>query len=283
MLSAEQVEHFREDGYLVLKDFYDDPVQLEPISHAIHEISLLVAKRHRLPAEAAGYEPARFDSVYRQLIAADRGHGGEVYDAIKHVPALLRLVADPRHEDIIRQLRDTPLVGVASGGYGIRIDNPGEDQFAAPWHQEYPAQLRSRDGIIFWTPLRSMTQQMGPVRLCRRSQKLGPLPVTTRDPENPHKTGAYALRLFNEQQVLQDQEIVEPLLSRGDVLVMDWLTIHASGVNLSAMARWTIQIRYFNFTEPTGIEDGWVGSFAEGTDFSIIHPELVVDPTGEQP
>jgi hypothetical protein len=52
------------------------------------------------------------------------------------------------------------------------------------------------------------------------------------------------------------------------------LTIHRSGVNRSTRSRWTMQMRYFNFLEPTGRRIGWAGSFASGVDPCRVDPSL---------
>jgi hypothetical protein len=58
------------------------------------------------------------------MIALNRSFGSEVYDAIKQIPAFIRLLADDTHEDLFRQLRPGSFPAIAAGGYGIRIDNP---------------------------------------------------------------------------------------------------------------------------------------------------------------
>ena len=58
---------------------------------------------------------------------------------------------------------------------------------------------------------------------------------------------------------------------------MDFLLIHASGYNKSERALWSMQFRYFNYLEKTGLNHGWKGGFASGVDFRNIHPELCVD------
>jgi hypothetical protein len=42
-------------------------------------------------------------------LAHDRRIGGEVYDAVKQIPAFVRLVADERHGRLVPQLRATDL------------------------------------------------------------------------------------------------------------------------------------------------------------------------------
>jgi hypothetical protein len=216
----------------------------------------------------------RFDEGYLELIGRNRAWGGEVYDAVKQLPAFFRLVSHPAHEMIVRQIRDGAVPGVAGGGYGIRIDNPSEDKFRAMWHQEYPAQLRSLDGLVFWSPLVPVTEALGPVQFCPGSHREGPLPVLTSDPDGSGRFGAYSLMLSDEDKVLSRYQKIAPLTSPGDLVIIDFLILHTSGHNRGARSRWSMQFRYFNFAEPTGRSYGWKGSFAAGVDFKTVHPEL---------
>lgn len=277
LLTENQKQDFARDGFLFLPGFYNLQREIEPIQRAIHAITGLVIARHRMDITQEPFSPERFDSGFQPLIAANRAAGSAIYDAVKQIPAFVRLVADARHEQLFEDLRPGSLPAVAGGGYGIRIDNPGEDRYRAPWHQEYPAQLRSMDGLVLWSPLVPITPELGPVKICRGSHRLGPIPVHTRDPRNPDKIGAYSLILLNEQQLIDGFERVEPLPGPGDLLLLDFMTVHASGFNTGQRSRWSMQFRFFNFREPTGVNFGWKGSFAAGVDFRTLHPELCVD------
>jgi hypothetical protein len=276
-LSAAQVAEFRDNGVLVLRGFYDLCREIEPIQRALHQIIGLCIARHGLPIAQPPCVPAEFDQGYEDVIGADRAIGGEIYDAAKQVPAFVRLAVSPRHDAILAQLRHPALPGVAAGGFGIRIDNPFEDRYRANWHQEYPAQLRSIDGLVFWSPLVPVTEEMGPVQVCPGSHREGPVPVHLKDPSDPQKTGAYALRLADEERRLARYPVVSLPAAPGDLVLMDFLTLHASGHNRGRRSRWTMQTRYFNFRDPTGQRIGWKGSFAASEDFRKYHPELVAD------
>lgn len=278
-LNAQQVAQFHDQGVLVVRGFYDRDTDLAPVQRGIHDIIGQVMRRHGIADERGPFEPAHFDAGYNDLIRRDRRIGAEIYDAVKQVPAFVRLVAHPAHETLMRQLRPGSVPGIAGGGYGIRIDNPFEDKFRAMWHQEYPAQLRSLDGLVFWTPLVPVTEEIGPVEFCLGSHRAGPLPVRNADPEGAGRTGAYALMLDREQEHIARYERIAPLTEPGDLVVIDFLALHASGHNRGARSRWTMQFRYFNFAEATGRAHGWKGSYAAGVDFRAIHPELFVqDP-----
>lgn len=277
LLTDAQRRTFHEDGVLVVKGFYNQAREITPVQQGIYQVISQVMKRHGSTDTRSPFTPATFDAGYLDFIRSDRTRGAEVYDAVKQIPAFIRLLGKPEHEQVFRELRDNAIPGIAAGGYGIRIDHPAEEKFRAPWHQEYPAQLRSLDGLVFWTPLVPVTPELGPVRFCPGSQRLGPLPVHTRDPENPEKTGAYALRLKDEARLIAAYPQVAPLTEPGDLVIIDFLTLHASGRNQGQRARWSIQFRYFNFNEPTGLRHGWKGSYTAGIDFARIHPELCAD------
>jgi hypothetical protein len=275
-LTQEQIAAYKRDGFVILRGCYDVETEIRPIQRAIGQIVRLVREQNGL-ASVAPESWENFDHQFADLIAHDRRLGGVVYDAIKQIPAFIRLVVSPKHESLYRQLTGSNLVGVAAGGYGIRIDNPSEERFRVDWHQEYPAQLRSLDGAVFWSPLVPVTKEMGPVRICSGSQVEGVVPVHRVDPDNPSKSGAYALILSDREARVDKYQQVAPLMNPGDLLLMDFLTLHASGHNVDKRARWSMQSRLFNFREKTGIGHEWSGSYAAGKDFAKIHPELIVD------
>jgi hypothetical protein len=275
-LTSGQIAEFTETGILIIPGFYDPAIDIHPIQKGIFDIIGQVMIRHGVEDRRGPFSPEAFDDGYNDLIRINRAWGGEIYDAVKQVPSFMRLLGHPAHETVMRQLRRGCIPGIAAGGYGIRIDNPFEDKFRALWHQEYPSQLRSLDGLVYWSPLVPVTAEMGPVQFCPGSHREGALPVVVADPDNAGRTGAYALMLANEEALLGKYERTAPLSNPGDLVIIDFLVLHASGRNLSNRSRWSMQFRYFNFAEPVGRSHGWTGSFAAGVDFRTIHPELCI-------
>lgn len=269
---AQACADFACKGYAVLPGFYDLAADIAPVQEDIRRIVALVCDKYGVAAPTATATEA-MTLAYPALIARNRAWGGEVYDAIKQIPAFLRLVTKAENDALFRALRPGSVPGIAAGGYGIRIDNPGEEKFRAQWHQEFPSQLRSSDGIVFWTPLVPVTEELGPVQIAEGSQAEGPIPVY-RDDKGVGATGAYALHLDRGEERLARYDHVAPLSRPGDLILMDFMTLHQSGENTAAFPRWSIQFRLFNFADPLGIRIGWRGSFAAGADFAAILPEL---------
>jgi hypothetical protein len=275
-LTSDQIEEFNHSGLLIIKGFYDLDRDINPIRHGIYNVIGQVMKRHAFDDKRNAFDAENFDAGYQDLIKADRAWGGEIYDAVKQLPAFFRLISDEAHDKLFCQLRNDSIPGIAAGGHGIRIDNPHEEKFRAMWHQEYPAQLRSLDGLVFWSPLVPVTTALGPVRFCPGSHREGPLPVHACDPDQSGRTGAYSLALHDEARIIGKYQQISPLTSPTDLVVIDFLLLHASGHNVGDRSRWTMQFRYFNFADPIGRAHAWKGSFAAGVDFRAIHPELCV-------
>lgn len=276
LLTVEQLSEFQSAGVLIVRNFYDVPHDITPIQQGIYEIIGEVMRKHGVADTRRPFNSPSFDDGYTELIRINRIIGSEIYDAVKQIPAFFRLISHPMHEIVFRQIRPGAVPGVAGGGYGIRIDNPLEDKYRAMWHQEYPAQLRSLDGLVFWSPLVPVTEELGPVKFCLGSHREGPLPVLIADPDRSGRSGAYALMLHNEDEILSRYQKTAPLTSPGDLVIIDFLTLHASGQNFGTRSRWSMQFRYFNFADPTGRSHGWKGSYAAGVDFGKVHPELTV-------
>jgi len=266
-------DQFADKGYVVLPGFYDLAADIAPIQEGIRRIVELLCGKYGVAA-ATGTAVEAMTLAYPALIARNRAWGGEVYDAIKQIPAFLRLVSRAQNEDLFRLMRPDSAPGIAAGGYGIRIDNPGEEKFRAHWHQEFPSQLRSRDGIVFWSPLLPVTEAMGPVQIAEGSHAEGAIPVYL-DDKGVGASGAYALHLDGGEDRIARYPQVAPLTGPGDLILMDFMTLHQSGHNLAPFPRWSIQFRLFNYADPLGIRIGWRGSFAAGEDFAEIMPELL--------
>jgi hypothetical protein len=267
ILTDSDKRHFEERGLLLLKGFYDISNQIEPILEGIRRIVEILCRKYHVEARTDTAHHAMTEA-FMALIQRDRSHGGEVYDAVKQIPEFMQLVSDVRNSSLFRELREGSIPGLAAGGYGIRIDCPGEATFKAPWHQEFPAQLRSLDGIVYWSPLVSIRPSLGPVEVCVGSHREGIVPVHI--PAESAQKGAYALRLVGEAELLARYQHQSPLTEPGDLLMMDFLTLHQSGENVDDFPRWSIQFRYFNFADPLGVKIGWKGSFAGGQDFRAI-------------
>ncbi len=165
-LLPQQVTEFNENGFMVIKGFYDHKTEIEPIQYAIWKIIDILLKKYQINIQQQSFLPTTFDYGYQELIASNRKHGGDVYDAVKQITAFMWLFSLVKNKDVFTQLRGKNVfTGIAGAGYGIRIDNPHEEKYRSLWHYEYRDQLRSIDGIVFWSPLVPVTEDLGAVQI----------------------------------------------------------------------------------------------------------------------
>src|SRR5438477_12633128 len=93
LLTPKEVIDFRENGMLLIRAFYDCEHEIRPIQLEIYRIIGQIMMRHGLVDNRKPCTACDFDDGYAALIAYDRTLGSEVYDAVKQIPALVRLVS----------------------------------------------------------------------------------------------------------------------------------------------------------------------------------------------
>jgi hypothetical protein len=281
-LNEAQVERFKRDGFLLINNFYDIEEDILPVCKGVYDLTRLVAADYAPHLQIPPFAFNDFDAGYRQLIAFDRRLGGVVYDAIKQLPAFIRLLADKRHEDLVARLRKSEVAGIAGGSYGIRIDNPGEAKFNTHWHNDYFAHLRSRSGLVLWASLVPLTPEMGPVILAAGSHREPDLKLRKLGGVGDISAMSYqelssTFEIDGLDRILAKYPQAVPMAQPGDLLLIDFNTIHCSGENLSSRARWSMQMRWFSFDDESGRAIKWSGSFASGVDFRKVHPEMIIN------
>lgn len=268
ILSTEQLKQWNEDGFLLLKGFYSLEDEILPIQKEIYRLFTLMGERIGEKIQTETFSPEKFDDGLPYLVKANRAEASVAYDAVKKLPSYVHLASCEKHTVVAKELLESDFVGFAPRGYGIRLDHASEDKFLTQLHQDYTSQLGSPKGVVFWSPLRKVTKELGPVVLYPGSHKLGVLPIEKRG------EGSYGLWLENEDQLRKKFDSVALEVDVGDVVIMDYLLLHESSPNRTTSTRWSMISRYFDFTNEVGRGYGWKGGLAEGNSFEAIHPEL---------
>ncbi|MAP24506.1 MAG: phytanoyl-CoA dioxygenase [Rickettsiales bacterium] len=256
------------NGYVLIKGFFDFNAEIFPIIKRIEGIIKIIAQK-----EGVLLNSDDFKENYMALLRINRKYGSIVYDAVKQLPEFISLVSSSKTINLIKTILSYDNIAIAYGGLGMRINNPNETDYLAPWHQEYPAQLRSPKGVVLWSPLVNVSEKMGPVEILERSHLDGINPVFVSKGSNANK--AYLLNLRNEDKIIAKHKKVAPITEPGDVLLMDFLTVHRSGKNFSNHPLWSMQVRYFSFDEAEGKKINWTGSYNSGHDFSSVYPHFI--------
>jgi hypothetical protein len=262
-------------GFTKIEGFYSAE-ELAPLTNHITRIIAMLYTQHLgKPFPAGEFHSHPVQQAYMEMVRHNRKLGGVVYDAIKQIPEFIRITSSEKNLALARSLRQSDFMGITRGGDGIRIDYPLETTYMAPWHQDYLSQLGSPDGLVFWSPLVDIDAAIGPLELCVGSHMGGPRPIYYEDASLAGT--AYGMRLANEEAIIGSYPNISAPCKAGDLLVVDFLTLHRSGANRAAFPRWSMQLRYFNFNNPHGMQMHWPSGFSQGNTLNVIHPELVVE------
>jgi hypothetical protein len=267
-LSMQDLRQFHNDGFVYIKGFYDLTTEILPILKDIYRIIGMIIREYNLPIKQAPFTQENFDAGLPEIVEKYRNYAGILYDAVKKLPSYVRLSNCKKHEDLTKILLATDFPGFANRGYGMRMDHPSEDKFLTQWHQDYVSQLCSLNGIVLWSPLRNVTSEMGPFRLCPASHRDGIFPIVRAG------EGSYGLKIKDEEKIVARYSSIVAEVFLGDLIVIDFKTLHTSSPNRSNRTRWAMISRYFDFLEPVGISHNWKGGLQEGNSFEQVHPEL---------
>lgn len=273
--SAEDTAFFREHGYLYVKDFYDAETEVRPIQETVYRLIGLLAEDHGITLDRPPFSPEHFDAGLSVLLRENRALVGVLYDACKKIPAYIRLACHPAHEAYMAALLGSDMPGFACRGYGIRMDNPGEEYYLTQLHQDYVSQLCSQAGVVFWSPLRVTGPALGQVRIYPGSHRNGVFPIR----KTAHNSRG--LEIDGEAEIRARYGPITPEVAVGDCVIIHFLTLHESQPNRSEATRWAMISRYFDFLEEGGRKIGWKGGIAEGHYFDAIHPEYTTQPEND--
>ena len=256
--SQNEIERYRDEGIIVLKNFVPSSAILE-IRERISELASRIAlERLSLKVEVSS-DADNFDSGYRLLLEKNSSLAGLVYDATKKIPQVVRWAAGMELESCASALLgcDNPLW--AARGYCIRADSPGDKVHKTQLHQDFHSQLGGLPGVVFWTPLRDVSLDMGPVIHWPSTHLQGVMPLKVKGQ--------------GSQDLLLDLESVAEVSSHaptqdtsivGDVIAIDYLLLHESGFNSSEKTRWCLMSRWFDPSTDISLKLGWRGGLQEG-------------------
>lgn len=266
-LTKIQVTEFQELGYTYLRDYVPDTF-LDPMRLMISEWSAAYANEFGLGPLPTSSSPDHFDDALLALRKKDAPGAGRVYDAIKKMPLFMQWASDQRHVELTRQLLNTGDVGVASRGWGMRIDYPHDTLHSTQLHQDIVSQLCGPRGIVIWSPLRDVTSDMGPVVLYPGSHLEGVFPIEARG----NASQDFVIR---DESALQSRfPAIAPEVKAGDAVVVDFMLLHESGFNASDRPRWSMLTRMFDAAEPRSIRIGWRGGLQEGNVYGDVAGEI---------
>ena len=265
-LTAEQMEHFEEEGYLLLRGMLDVDAVIQPIIDEYYGVLDNLAREL--------YATGQIESTYDELpfgqrltrIVIDSGQihaqyfdfslpqtgiepdtpfwaGPAVFNCLTH-PDLL----DAAESVVGPEIWSNPVqhVRLKPPERLVPRDHNGQALVSATsWHQDNGVVLSEADQsqvLTVWFPLNPATIENGCLQVMPRSHRAG---------LHTHCPGGTSGLRIPEQFMDMDSALPLPM-DPGDVLLLTQHTIHGSLVNESDDVRWSFDLRYNAIGQATG-------------------------------
>ena len=227
MLSTTQIEHFRQEGYVVVPKFFPED-----------EVAALRSEVNRMYAEGLMENVSTLDDNKTenqqeqnlQLIPLDI-HSG-LFRALPFEPKVMQSVGQLLGDEVVKIL-DQLFMKPAKTGLGTN------------WHTDN-AYFRIRDalaGTAMWIAIDDANRENGTLKVVPRA--FGTQHKHFRDPQSSHHIRMQAL----------DDEAVHCELKAGGVVFFCYGTPHATGPNLTNSTRTGVGLHFVNadYINPDGV------------------------------
>ena len=266
-ISDSQRDQFRSTGALVLRGAVSDEF-VGRFRETVSQWSERLVRAVGLRPRSVSCAQDAFDANLVVLRSQAPAEAGNLYDAIKKMRALMQWASSRELIDLAGKLLGSADIGVASRGWGVRIDYPGDISHRTQLHQEFVSQLCGPQGVVLWTPLRDVTRELGPVIYYPGSHSMGLLPLEV------HGAASQDQRIRNCGGLRASLAFEQPEIAAGDLLILDFLTLHESGLNVGQVPRWSLTTRLFNAGDEASIEMRWRGGIQEGNTLKDLPPTV---------
>jgi phytanoyl-CoA hydroxylase len=258
-LTTQQIQHFHDEGYLVIDSLFDD-ADLQPV---IDDIS---AEIDRLATElvASGELSQTFDNEgFMTRLSRITAETDVVLKSViagkLATPGIFGLLTNPKLLDAMESLVGSEII--ASSAYRIRPKVPGYGRGVVPWHQDSAFFEPYCDTSLIctvWIPLVDATADRGCLQVIPR-QHQGNV-VTHHLPEDS-RSGLLEI----VPQELPEGDVVTVPVKKGGALLLTNRTPHRSIENITDVIRWSMDLRYQSAKLPTNYK------LPSGENFS--HPD----------
>ena len=270
-LTPSQLDHYRENGYVLVENLLDPATDLDPVLTEYEKVlGELADELFAKKKIASTYADLDFDQrlcqIYNETGQVHAQHfdislpQGNTTDApIAVIPSAFAALRNERLLDIIENLIGPEIY--SNPVQHIRIKPPeqylpgipkdhhgriaGFAVGATPWHQDNGVVLPEADEtdmLTVWMPLTDAFREHGCIEVVAGSHRDGLL----------HHCQGNGIGLFVQDKHLDPDRVVTAQMKRGDVLFMHRLTCHSSLPNVSDKVRISFDLRYNPTGQPTG-------------------------------
>lgn len=164
MISGNQIECLKGEGYLLIRDFFSKE-ELEPLMQEL--LSLAVA----FGSDVRKIDSVRsIDEALVDIVENNNALQPALYDRMQQLPQLLALPSTDKVLSLARTILNTNNVGVWPR-MQLRFDLPNDNENLIEWHTDYSYNKGTSDSYTFWMPIVPIDIDMGPILMVPGSHK----------------------------------------------------------------------------------------------------------------
>ena len=249
-LSEEQVQQYRDDGFLIVDDVFTRD-ELQPVMDwfdgVVDEWADKLFKGGKITDKHEG------EDLYTRLWSIEQewpGAAALVTQRNSMGPALAKLWNSDKLLDMVEQF-----IGADIDGHPVSIfrsKTPDTALMTVPWHQDSAYFVEGGEGTLqptAWIPFIDTTVENGTLQIVRGSHSPGKVYPHRLEKEIGHRESWY-LYIPEDEMPPGDRAVLE--VKMGSVLWHQNMVVHRSTENHSDKVRWTCDLRYQRPGEPTG-------------------------------
>lgn len=260
-MSAVDLERYRRDGYLVLKQ----QIPVESLRTCLDEIYVLfnrMARRWSLPVPDA-HDLLSLTQVMTAVFARDVASFMATGKLAQHTIALHRLGCD---EAVLAPVRavglELPTISTRPVIFIIHeaLKVPG-GYHKSPPHQDWRNMQGSLDSAVVWIPFADVASGGHALEVLPGSHLRGLLP-----------SGEDAFGHRVEDASVGDQPFVPLEVTLGDAVLFSSFLVHRTGQAGGEVARLAASYRYNNVLEPSFVERGYPNPYVYRPDMTLLTP-----------
>lgn len=184
-----------------------------------------------------------YDKIIIAKFKKNKKISAYINDNVNKSPSLQRMLASRKLISLLGNLFDEKEENVIFNNQRFRIQIPGNDEIAnLPWHQDsHYNSIKNTKSIVAWVSLSNINSKMGPIIFKIGSHKFG----IQKKIKIKKKNGGDAFEVNINNRNFKKLKEAQLETCAGDLILIDMMTVHASGNNKSASCvKYSAQARY---------------------------------------
>ena len=240
------INDYNKNGYSVLRNIVPHG-RIDALLENIYKLYRKYSTDYELDESENPWKSEMFHKKLIEFRKKDPKLFGAIYDSLKTSLTLTQLVSDDKIVDNIAKFLNVEPSDVSISEPMCRLDVPNDKRNALEWHQERSFFPQNRDcshSLVCWIPLTNVTEEMGAIHISPGSHKEGLITPKRNEKKNDAHTRQISVP---EEYIKKYEDLIVPV-DAGDVVFLNMLLFHRSGVNISDKIRFAVQARFHTAT-----------------------------------